>query len=289
LFVLDANANVVQSFKITETGAAPISGFTGMTKDPTNSTIYVVVNGTPRYLATLNEGANTITKIANLSDKISGIACNSLGALFGISGDGATLPRRLFSINKTSGVMTQLADFSADINDDGESIGFNSTDNFMYRLAGGNYVYKINLSNNTETLITDALANAGVSGHALYYDGSNFISMTNSMCTMTAAGVQTNCNQIDLNIKGILPRTIVGLDPVEPSILVKVYPNPTSSQLTIELSEGTSEQFMITDNTGKVLKQGAMESLKTNIDVSDLSAGMYFVTIGNAKTKLMIR
>ena len=106
---------------------------------------------------------------------------------------------------------------------------------------------------------------------------------------MTSAGVQTNCNGLNWDFKGIVPRTIAGLDPVEPSLVVNVYPNPTSSQISIELKEGTSEEFAITDNSGKILKEGTMESLKTNIDVSDLSAGMYFVTIGNAKTKLMIR
>ncbi|MDG1334188.1 MAG: T9SS type A sorting domain-containing protein [Crocinitomicaceae bacterium] len=288
LIVLDASANVVELIGISETGGESIQGYTGMAQNPTTATIYVVAKGsTGRYLATFDESANTITKIADLTDNISGIAFNTQGVLYGITGDGAATPNFLYTINVFTGLMLPVTDLSGVAGDDGESIGFNSTDNFMYRLAGGTYLYKINLLNNTQTLVTDALANAGISGHALYYNGVDFVSMTNSMCVMTSTGVQTNCNLLDGDYKGILPRTIVGITPVE-STTVKVYPNPASSLLNIERIEGSSERFVITDNSGKILKQGTMESLQTSIDVSDLSAGMYFVSVGNGKTKLMI-
>jgi hypothetical protein len=287
LFVLDASANIVQKIGITETNSNPIQGYNGMAKNPSNSTIYVVVKSTPRYLATFNEAANTITKVADLSDKVSGIAFNTQGILYGITGDGATSPSTLYTVNTTTGQLIQVADLSGVPGDDGETIGFNSTDNLMYRLAGGQYLYKINPLNGTQTLVTDTLQNAGISGHALYFNGTNFISMTNYMCTMTSAGVQTNCNVLPEDFKGIVERTIVGITPIDHTT-VQVYPNPTSTQITIERTEGSSELYVITDHSGKTLKQGTLGSLKTSIDVSDLSSGMYFVTVGNGITKLMI-
>lgn len=288
LFVLDGTANVIEKIGITETNSNPIQGYTGMAVNPTNSTIYVVVKGSPRYLATLDEAANTITKIADLSDNISGIAFNTQGILYGITGDGAATPKNLYMINTSTGMMIQQADLSGVQDDDGESIGFNSTDNSFYRLAGGGFLYKVTQGTFDQTLVSDTLTNGGISGHALYFDGTNFISMTNEMCTMSSTGIQTNCNLLNEDFKGIVPRTIVGLTTVDKATFA-IYPNPTTTHMIIERSQSSVNTFQITDTSGKVLKEGTMEEQTTDLDLTFLSSGMYFVQVGKEKKKLVIQ
>lgn len=212
LFVLGNDGNIYNSSIITETSNTPILGFTGMTIHPNNGTIYVVVKNQPtRYLATLDIGTSSITKIATLSDKISSIAFAETGVLYGITGDGGNNPNRLYSIDMSSGDLTELADFSSFIDDDGEAIAFNSVDGLLYRMAGGSWLYKIELTNFTSTLVTESLMDDGISGHALYFNGSDFISLSGDICTMTSSGLQSNCNGLDNDFKGILPSSFVGI------------------------------------------------------------------------------
>ena len=62
---------------------------------------------------------------------------------------------------------------------------------------------------------------------------------------------------------------------------IKVYPNPTSTVLNIELPENTSSVFevFLTDIVGKVMKKDVLAGQKTSIDVSELPNGLYFAQI----------
>lgn len=258
LFVLGSDGNIYDRVTITETSDNPISGFTGMTIHPNNGTIYVVVKNQPtRYLATLDIGTSSVTKIANLSDKISSITfANDL--LLGITGDGGNNPNRLYSIDLSSGDLTELADFSNLTDDDGEAIAFNYVDGLLYRMAGGSWLYKIELTNFESTLVTSSLLDDGVSGHAFYFNGIDFISLSGDICTMTSTGVQSNCNTLDNDFKGILPSNFVGISPLisnQEKKLIKILnilgqeveyqPN---NILIYQYTDGTSEKvFTIED------------------------------------------
>lgn len=259
LFVLGDDGNIYNRVIITETSNTPIFGFTGMTIHPNNGTIYVVVKNQPtRYLATLEMGTSSITKIANLSDKISSIAFSETGVLYGITGDGGNNPNHLYSIDMSSGELTELADFSSLIDDDGEAIAFNSVDGLLYRMAGGSWLYKIDLTNFTSTLVTESLMDDGDSGHAFYFNGNDFISLSGDICTMTSSGAQSNCNNLNYDFKGILPSGFVGIPELisnqEKQLLkilnllgqeVEYQPNTV---LIYQYADGTSEKvFTIGD------------------------------------------
>jgi hypothetical protein len=64
------------------------------------------------------------------------------------------------------------------------------------------------------------------------------------------------------------------------SEFISVYPNPTSSDFTVEITKGLiGEQFTITDYSGRILKTGNFDSSKQKIDFSDFSNGVYFIQI----------
>lgn len=58
---------------------------------------------------------------------------------------------------------------------------------------------------------------------------------------------------------------------------IKIYPNPVSDNLIIEQEIDRHDQLLLTDLTGKVLKNIILNGTKTIVDVSDLSAGLYFI------------
>ncbi len=64
------------------------------------------------------------------------------------------------------------------------------------------------------------------------------------------------------------------------SEFISVYPNPTSSDLTIEITKGLmGEEFTITDFYGRILKTGTFDSSKQKVDFADFSNGVYFIQI----------
>lgn len=69
----------------------------------------------------------------------------------------------------------------------------------------------------------------------------------------------------------------IGVNENQYSIL-KLFPNPTSNNLSIELGE-SMENITISDLSGKTIKQIKVEGTKTLIDVEDLTNGVYFIQI----------
>jgi hypothetical protein len=255
LFVLGNDGNIQSHTLVTEISGLPVNGFTGMALDPTTSIVYIIVKyGTNnnRYLATLNTSSSTATKISNLSDKISSIAFDNSGQLFGITGDGGNNPNRFYSIDKSNSSLTELADLSGDFDGDGEAISYNSIDGFMYRLAGEEFLYKIDMTSFNTTLVSNSLYDSGASGHALYFNGIDFISLSQYICTMSSLGQQTDCNEVDLDFKGILPSNITSISEIKdsPKRLVKVLDLlgretkiKNNMLLIYQYSDGSSEKI----------------------------------------------
>lgn len=84
----------------------------------------------------------------------------------------------------------------------------------------------------------------------------------------------------------------VGIDEITTNDY-SIYPNPATSQLII-LSKNTSlSDFEIIDASGKILRTGKINGLYTQVDVSDIASGSYFIQLkGNQAVdiqKLIIR
>ena len=260
LYVLGDDGNVYDESVVVEMNNNQIFGFTGMAMNQTNSNVYVVAKSVnnSRFLAKLDLATSVALKIGDLTDKISSISFSGDGALYGITGDGGSNPNRLYSIDLTNAEMTEKADLSGDQDNDGEALAFNTSDDFMYRMAGEEFLYKIDMTNFTSTLVTNQLLDDGASGHAMYYNGTNFITLSADICTMNSLGEQTNCNDIPFDAKGILPSDFVGISELglnQSKELVKIVnllgqqveysPNTV---LIYQYSDGTSEKvFTIAD------------------------------------------
>ena len=65
---------------------------------------------------------------------------------------------------------------------------------------------------------------------------------------------------------------------------ISVYPNPVKDFLVVDFNSEKLEKsrFQLFDATGKIIQQGELKNVKTEISASALSAGMYILSITNA-------
>ena len=69
----------------------------------------------------------------------------------------------------------------------------------------------------------------------------------------------------------------------ETSVLAKVYPNPTTDFITIQLSESNQAQvnYSVSDICGRKMKSGLVDFIKESIDFTAFPKGMYVVKLSN--------
>ncbi|MBQ8760664.1 MAG: T9SS type A sorting domain-containing protein [Bacteroidales bacterium] len=69
-----------------------------------------------------------------------------------------------------------------------------------------------------------------------------------------------------------------------------VYPNPANEILNIEIETiPTNNVLTITDITGRIVLRTTIIDNKSNIDISNLNAGVYFVALDGHRTKLIVK
>lgn len=70
---------------------------------------------------------------------------------------------------------------------------------------------------------------------------------------------------------------------VKPTISLKVFPNPTTSNLTLQISEYNNEEYsyLLYDMLGKALCKGQIKSQRTQINTSGLPSATYIINIQN--------
>ena len=69
-----------------------------------------------------------------------------------------------------------------------------------------------------------------------------------------------------------------------------VYPNPTHGILNVGLSHcGSRLEYRITNLMGQTLMMGTIHEEPQQINVSNLPQGMYFISIGDATCKFVVR
>ena len=88
----------------------------------------------------------------------------------------------------------------------------------------------------------------------------------------------------------VLPQNPTGVSAMETHGFT-VYPNPANDLIAIETPyyDVSTREYRITNLTGQTLLTGLLPAETHQINVSSLPAGLYFLTIGNVSTKLMIR
>ncbi|MET4577969.1 hypothetical protein [Ottowia thiooxydans] len=138
-----ADGSVLSPYLITVAGRS-IIGANGLAMDPTSHTAYAIVRASGvsgRLLITLDLTTGAGTEIGNLGDNFSSIAFRSDGQLFGVTGDGATVPETLYSIDKTTASKTLAIALGNGA--DGEVIAFNPESGDFHHFSGnGTAVYE---------------------------------------------------------------------------------------------------------------------------------------------------
>ncbi|MBL7884316.1 MAG: T9SS type A sorting domain-containing protein [Bacteroidia bacterium] len=74
--------------------------------------------------------------------------------------------------------------------------------------------------------------------------------------------------------------TYVGIDDLDMLNNLLVYPNPTSSDVTLISSKNIiGYNYYVTDNIGKTILSGLVNDEKTELSLNELQAGLYFLTL----------
>lgn len=96
-----------------------------------------------------------------------------------------------------------------------------------------------------------------------------------------------NLSPIDIDHYPCIPDRLAGntVDKVEAAANVKIYPNPASNKLTVELTDvARFNQLSIYDVNGKKYTELVLSNaLINNVDITLLPAGTYFVKLTNAQ------
>lgn len=84
--------------------------------------------------------------------------------------------------------------------------------------------------------------------------------------------------------------TTTGTEEIDLEAAIKLYPNPTSSVITVENIPSGVERYSITSITGQVLTEATTNNAQqTTIDVSSFASGVYFLRLDNGTTKKFIK
>ena len=95
----------------------------------------------------------------------------------------------------------------------------------------------------------------------------------------------------DLDCDEVYEQHHFGIDEIENENGFVVYPNPASDVITINMcpvkTRFIASQYRITNIMGQTFMTGEITSENHQIDVSALTEGMYFITIGGSTTKFL--
>jgi hypothetical protein len=83
----------------------------------------------------------------------------------------------------------------------------------------------------------------------------------------------------DVSKSNIVNNGVNGINALA-STSVLVYPNPTSKDVTLEITaELLEKDYYLTDNTGRIILSGQFRALKETINLEQIATGVYFIKI----------
>jgi hypothetical protein len=137
-----STGGTISSVPITLTGKG-VSFGNGLATHPVTGELFALLKldgQTGRQLVKINPATGVATSIGDTGDQFAALAFNSSGTLFAVVGDkknsagGGLPPETLFTLNTTNAAPTQVLVLGR--GNDGEAIGFNPSDGFLYHASG---------------------------------------------------------------------------------------------------------------------------------------------------------
>ena len=90
----------------------------------------------------------------------------------------------------------------------------------------------------------------------------------------------------DLDAVGVINASGVGIEKHKRSLEINIFPNPVSSELRVRSSEFKGKTVLkIRDLLGNEIRSFELYSVSSELDISDLNPGIYFVSIENETGK----
>jgi len=83
-----------------------------------------------------------------------------------------------------------------------------------------------------------------------------------------------------------LANSNVGINEIANEKAITVYPNPSSDKITVSFSSNEKGELQILNLSGQLIFYKEINSMREEIDVSKLPAGVYLITATNATRKL---
>ncbi|MGH9789293.1 MAG: hypothetical protein ACRD4U_11400, partial [Candidatus Acidiferrales bacterium] len=120
-------------------GGLTINGANGLARHPQTGQFFALlrIDGQAgRELVTLDPATGVATSIGNTGDNFAAIAFDASGTLWGVTGDGATVPATLFTISTTDATPTMPLALGTENVCCGESLTFNPSDGLLYHASG---------------------------------------------------------------------------------------------------------------------------------------------------------
>jgi len=152
------------------------------------------------------------------------------------------------------------------------------------------------ITNFTSTT-TDCSSNT-IRNNRVYYAQPNgsFLNYENGASCGSIAGWSTNITDPTLNAS-ILPANIAkakgvvtGTDPTSSTANYKIFPNPVFAQSIIITSENPgNEKISIYNLSGQTVVEKSINTTRTEINTSNLTTGIYVITISKDNTILEVR
>ena len=131
----------------------------------------------------------------------------------------------------------------------------------------------------------------GNNGKIVIRDGDTFDNPGALSCRDTIAANRnwwvTDGDISIVNATYACPYFTIGIEDIMVNNLeAEIYPNPASNLLNV-ISENANELITISDLSGKIVHSEKASEKQTSINVSQLSAGMYIVRVGDKVTKFV--
>ncbi len=222
LRIIDATTGAtVSSVTITLAGST-VGWANGLAKHPQTGQLFAVLSLLPdcsgsgpcaRELVTIDPATGIATDVGNTGDAFAGIAFNSSGTLYGVTGDGAMMlvPETLYTLNTANAAPTFVRTLGN--GDAGETIAFDPDDGLIYHASGLNS--KVFETINPNTL---SVTNVPLSGFVYqeavaltYWQAQGVFLMIDtpafppSLMRVTPGGVVSLVGNVDHFSKGIVP------------------------------------------------------------------------------------
>ena len=290
-----SNGSIVSSVTTSAIDIAqnPISGFQGMAEHPITGEVYVLFkdNSEDRYIGRLNTSNGEIITVALTDSNYASIAFDASGALYAKKGSDS---QQMVTVNINTAPETAFHTYTNTGGGDMDAIGFNTTDNLMYRFEagdeGGEFV-SLDLDTLEETVVFTFPSGFDTWGGALAYrQGQNkfLVGAGNTLYDLLADGSVSTISSIpefdddDSYIKGLLKfsSSTLGINDLTKTN-ISIYPNPTNNIINVNLVEVNSPtNYSLYSIDGKMIgDNNTVNNNSFSIDLTDMAIGIYILKI----------